>query len=233
MLKIENLSKTFHDLEAVSNLQLNIPAGQIYALVGPNGAGKTTTIKMITGLLKPDQGQIWIDNYSVLNEPEKAKSIFGYIPDEPFILGKLTGREILRFTAQLWDLKDNGLEAKINELLDIYQLNNIADSLFDDYSRGNKQKLVILAALLHEPKFLIFDEPIVGLDPKSILQTHDVLLAFKENGGSVLISTHTLSFAEKVCDRVGFICNGKIILEKDSDFEQKDLEQIYLDVIHS
>lgn len=233
MLKINNLSKKFNNVYAVQNLNLTLSNGEIYALIGPNGAGKTTTLKMIMGLLAPTSGEVWIDNYSIFQHPVQVKAMLGYIPDEPFMFGKLTGREILRFVAKLYNLKLSEIESSIQNLLAIYKLEGIADALFDDYSRGNKQKLSILTALLHQPKLFIFDEPIVGLDPESIFVTKDLMLNIKKQGSSILISTHTLSFAEQIADRVGFIQNGVIVkddylknlkLEHDSN----NLEDIYL-----
>lgn len=236
MLKIENLSKKFGKLQALKDLNIEIEKGSVYSLIGPNGSGKTTTIKIITGLVKPDSGDVYINNRSIAKDPRNAKKYIGYVPDEPFVYGKLTGREILQFTAKLYKVKSRNITNKINNLLEMYKLNDIADGLFDNYSRGNKQKIMILSALIHEPKLLIFDEPIVGLDTHSINTTKLIIRESKRKGVAILISTHTLPFAETISDKVGFLNNGILVEEGTlrslrTKTHDKQLEKMYLDTI--
>lgn len=238
ILEVVSVDKSFNHKKVIDQISFDIREGEIFALIGPNGAGKTTTIKMITGLLKPDSGSIEINGHSIVNHPIKAKEAFAYIPDEPFVFGNLTGLEILEFTAKLYQIKESNLEHRFRQLLDIYQLHDIANILFDQYSRGNKQKFSILAALIHHPNLLIFDEPIVGLDPESIIKTKQLMLKEKEKGRAILISTHTLSYAEQIADRIGFISNGKLVLVDTLDNLKKNtaktqLDDIYLSIINS
>lgn len=218
MLKVTNLTKIFsphtpNEITAVENLNLNLKEGEIYGLIGPNGAGKTTTLKMIVGLIKPSGGQIQIGSYDLLSQPEKAKNCLGYIPDDPFIFEKLTGREFLQLVGGLFEMPKEILSQRISQWLKVYDLENISDGLFEDYSRGNKQKIAILAALLHDPKLLVVDEPVIGLDPQSIETTKQLFLNFSAKGGTILISTHTLSFAESICHRFGILSASQLIFE--------------------
>src|SRR3990167_10089122 len=174
MLQIKNLSKEFGSLRAVSNLSLEVKPKEIYGFIGPNGAGKTTTIKTIVGLLKPTHGTIKVDGADNQTQPQKVKSVIGYIPDEPMIYEKLTGREFLHFVGELFGVDQRTRKKKLEELIEIFPLKDIIDGYVGNYSRGNKQKVAILAALLHDPKLLIIDEPIVGLDPQSAKITKDL-----------------------------------------------------------
>ncbi|MDP2874244.1 MAG: ABC transporter ATP-binding protein [bacterium] len=235
MLKVTKLTKIFsphapNEITAVENLNLNLKAGEIYGLIGPNGAGKTTTLKMIVGLIKPSGGQIQIGSYDLLSQPEKAKSCLGYIPDDPFIYEKLTGREFLQLVGELFEMPKEILAQRISQWLKVYDLDKISDGLFEDFSRGNKQKIAILAALLHEPKLLVVDEPIVGLDPQSVILTRKLFLDFARQGGTILISTHTLTFAQDVCQRFGILKEGRLIHEAKSP-PTENLEKIYLSVV--
>lgn len=235
MLKTTNLTKIFSprtpkEITAVENLNLNLKEGEIYGLIGPNGAGKTTTLKMIVGLIKPSCGQIQIGSYDLLSQPEKAKSCLGYIPDDPFIFEKLTGREFLQLVGELFELPKESITKRVSQWLKVYDLDKIADGLFEDFSRGNKQKIAILAALLHEPKILVVDEPIVGLDPQSVILTRKLFLDFARQGGTILISTHTLTFAQDVCQRFGILKEGRLIHEAKSPLTEH-LEKIYLSVV--
>lgn len=233
MIKTSNLTKKFGKLVAVNKLNLTVKKGEIFGFIGPNGAGKTTTIKMLTGVLAPTEGKIEIGGFDIQKEPVKAKQLIGYIPDDPYVYPELSGREFLWLMGKLFKVED--LERKIKKLLPIYKIEKIVDGPFKDYSRGNKQKLTILAALLHQPRALIIDEPILGLDPWSAQETIKVFQGFAKKGGTIFVSTHTLSVAEKICSRIGVIDEGKLIfegsigqLEKRVHEEGKDLEELYL-----
>lgn len=233
MIKVSNLTKKFGKLVAVNKLNLEIKKGEIFGFIGPNGAGKTTTIKMLTGVLAPTEGKIEIGGFDIEKEPVKAKQLIGYIPDDPYVYPELTGREFLWLVGKLFEVED--LKAKIKKLLPIYKIEKIVDGPFKDYSRGNKQKLTILAALLHKPQVLVIDEPILGLDPLSAQETIKIFKDFAKKGGTIFVSTHTLNVAEKICHRIGVIDEGRLIfegsikeLEKVVHEEGKDLERLYL-----
>lgn len=233
MIKTNNLKKTFNDLIAVDNLNLDIKKGEIYAMIGPNGAGKTTTVKMLVGILPPTEGLVEIAGYDIQKEPIKAKKKIGYISDSPYVYPYITGREFLEFVAEIYKV-DNS-DKKIEKLLKIFPVKEIIDGYFKDFSRGTKQKLTILATLLHEPEVLIIDEPILGLDPQSTQITEKILKDFRKKGGSVFICTHTLSFIENLTDRIGVIDKGKIIFEGTLDqlktkvhSKEKELEKLFL-----
>ncbi|MFC1790340.1 ABC transporter ATP-binding protein [Patescibacteria group bacterium] len=233
MIKVSHLTKTFGTLKAVDKLSLTVKKGEIYGFLGPNGAGKTTTIKILTGVLLPSEGQTTISGFDIVNQSISAKKIIGYIPDDPYVYPELSGREFLYFTGELFLVKN--LKQKIDRLLKIYHLEKIVDAPFKNYSRGNKQKLVILAAFLHQPQVLIIDEPILGLDPLSSQITINLFKKFAQKGGTIFVSSHTLSTIEKICHRVGIIDQGKLIFEgtlKDLQKKVKDqsshLESLFL-----
>ena len=237
MLQIKNLSKEFGSLRAVSNLSLEVKPKEIYGFIGPNGAGKTTTIKTIVGLLKPTHGTIKVDPAHNQTQPQKVKSVIGYIPDEPMIYEKLTGREFLHFVGELFGGDQRTRKKKLEELIEIFPLKDIIDGYVGNYSRGNKQKVAILAALLHDPKLLIIDEPIVGLDPQSAKITKDLFKNFARAGGAVFVSTHTLNYAQDLCTKIGVINKGKLIAEgnltqlrKRIKNSRADLENLYLEL---
>lgn len=220
---------------AVQDLSLEIAPKEIYGLIGPNGAGKTTAVKMITGLYRPTRGRILIDGIDLGAQPAVAKRLLGYIPDEPFIYERMTGREFLHLVGELYGVQASERTRRIDELLDLYTLRGVVDGYVENYSRGNRQKLAILASLLHTPRLLIVDEPIVGLDPESAIKTRDLLKAFAEQGGGALICTHTLPFAEQVCHRVGLLKDGRLIGEGDlptlrhrAGLPDASLEALYL-----
>lgn len=233
MIKITNLTKKFGHLVAVDHLNLEVNKGEIFAFIGPNGAGKTTTIKMITGILSPTTGSVKIGNFDIAKDPVKAKKIIGYIPDDPYVYPELTGREFLHLIGHLFAVSQ--IEKKIEKLLPVYGLENIIDGSFKDYSRGNKQKVTILAALLHNPEVLVIDEPILGLDPLSAQITINLFKEFSKNGGTIFVSTHTLPVAQNICHRLGIIDKGKLIfegnlgkLQKVVGKKQENLENLYL-----
>ena len=211
MIKLKNLTKRFGSFTAVNNLSLELKPGEFFGFLGPNGAGKTTTIKMMTGLFGPTTGEVIVANYNLESHPLEAKMVTGFIPDQPFLYEKLTGREFLYFSAGLYKLNHGLTGKRIQEVLDILEIDSWIDRRSEDYSQGMRQRIVIASALLHNPKVLIVDEPMVGLDPRS---AHIVKRIFKEQsekGVTVFMSTHSLSVAEELCDRIGIIKDGALI----------------------
>jgi len=211
MIQTENLTKRFGSTSAVANLDLRIPEGEFFCFLGPNGAGKTTTIKMLTGLLHPTEGRALLGGFDIQKDPVEAKRIIGYIPDSPFLYEKLTGRELMRFVAGLYNLPDARVTNFGEELLDMFGIRSVGDQLIEDYSHGMRQKLSFASCFLHDPKIVIVDEPWVGLDPKNIRFVKDYLKARTREGLTVFMSTHTLSIAEEIADRIGIIHNGKLL----------------------
>jgi ABC-2 type transport system ATP-binding protein len=211
MIEIRNLTKRFDKVVAVDNLSLTVNQGEIFGFLGPNGAGKTTTIKIMTGLLRPTSGMVRIGGFDIQQETIPAKRIIGYVPEDPFVYDKLSGQEFLTFIGGLYSLEGRNLEAKVESWLNFFGLNDNANQLTESYSHGMRQKLVMSAALLHEPKVLIIDEPVVGLDPKSTRMLKDLLKSLAKQGTTVFLSTHILSIAEELCDRVGIIHQGRLI----------------------
>ena len=211
MIKLEGLTKQFGDLVAVDHLDLEVAAGEIFVFLGPNGAGKTTTIKMIAGLLRPTEGRVFVCGHDVQQEHVTARLLLSYVPDQPFLYDKLTGREYLHFLGEMYNLERGGVEAKIARLSDLFDLDRFLDELAETYSHGMKQRIVISGALLHEPRVLIIDEPMVGLDPKNANTLKQMLRDMTAAGSAVFMSTHTLAVAEDVADRVGILRGGSLI----------------------
>lgn len=211
MILTENLSKRFGTKTAVSQLNLHVKAGEFFCFLGPNGAGKTTTIKMLTGLLHPSEGRALLGGHDIQQDPLNAKRLIGYIPDTPFLYEKLTGREFMRFVAGLYEIPDAQLNDLGETLLEQFGIRNVADRLIEEYSHGMRQKLSFAACFMHTPSIVVVDEPWVGLDPKNIRFVKDFLRAKTREGLTVFMSTHTLSIAEEVADRVGIIHNGTLL----------------------
>jgi ABC-2 type transport system ATP-binding protein len=211
MLNISNLVKVFGEKRAVDNVSFSIDKGEIFALIGPNGSGKTTIIKSIVGLLAPTSGSIVVDNHSITAEPEAAKSVIGYVPDEPTVWDRMTGEELLHFTGALFGVPESERTSRIGGLMQEFDLNDLREEYFGSFSRGNKQKFAILSALLHRPKLLLIDEPIVGLDPRSADKAKQLLARTASEGGSVLLVTHTLPVAEEIAHRIGVLYQGKLV----------------------
>jgi ABC-2 type transport system ATP-binding protein len=211
MIKLINLTKNYGKLTAVNKINLEVAQGEIFGFLGPNGAGKTTTIKMMAGLLQPTDGSILIGGYDVQKEPLKAKFITGFIPDRPFLYEKLTATEFMHFVAELFEMRDSN--KRVRELLDLFGLPEWADELVENFSHGMKQRLVMAAALLHEPKVLVVDEPMVGLDPRGARLVKDIFKDLAAKGVTVFMSTHTLEIVEQMCTRVAIINKGDIIAE--------------------
>ncbi len=211
MIETHRLTKWYGQVLAVDGLDLVIHAGEIFGFLGPNGAGKTTTIKMLVGLLRPTQGEALIGGYDVQEQPLQAKALVGYLPDQPFLYEKLTGWEFLRFIGRLYNLESEVVERRGRDLLHLFGLEERADDLIQGYSHGMRQKVALAAALLHEPKAFFLDEPTVGLDPKSARQVKDLLRHLARRGTAIFMSTHILEVAERMCDRVGIINQGRLI----------------------
>ncbi|TMA93965.1 MAG: ABC transporter ATP-binding protein [Deltaproteobacteria bacterium] len=211
MIQLIKLTKHYGKLAAVDDLNIEVPAGQIFGFLGPNGAGKTTTIRTMMGILKPTSGQVLLGKYDVMKEPEKAKAISGFIPDRPFIYEKLSGHEFLEFVGKLHRVESARLSRRIVELLELLELTRWKDELVESYSHGMKQRLVVCAALIHEPRILVVDEPMVGMDPKGARTLKDLFRALAVNGTTIFLSTHSISVAEEICHRIGIIQKGRLI----------------------
>ena len=211
LIETQALVKRYGDKLAVNNVSFEVQAGEVFGFLGPNGAGKTTTIKMIVGLLQPTSGLIRVAGYDVQTQPLLAKAASGYVPDTPNLYAKLTGRELLRFVGDLYSLDRQRLASRTEELLRVLDLNEAADQTIDSYSHGMQQKASLAAALMHDPKVLVLDEPTVGLDPKSARLIKDILRQMAERGTAVFLSTHILEIAERMCDRIGIIDKGELV----------------------
>ena len=212
MIRLIDLTKMYKGLRAVDSLNLEVRKGIIFGFLGPNGAGKTTTIKMMAGVLKPTKGKILIDKKDISREPFAVKMCTGFIPDRPFLYEKLTGIEFLHFIAGLYSLKHSlSLNNRITELLELFELIHWGDEMIESYSHGMKQRLVMCAALLHEPKLIIVDEPMVGLDPKGARLVKDIFRNQADKGTTIFMSTHSLEVAQEVCEEIAIIQAGKVI----------------------
>ena len=237
MIKIENLTKSYvKGKKSVDNLNLEIKDGEIFGFLGPNGAGKTTTIKMITGILNPDEGDILIDGKSIEKEPLEAKKRFGFVPDSPDMFLKLKGIEYLNFLAEIYEIPVELKKERIEKLTKKFEIYNNLNEQIESYSHGMRQKIVICGALLSNPKNWILDEPMTGLDPKSSFDLKEMMREHSRNGNTVFFSTHVLEVAEKLCDRVGIINHGKLVFvgtleEMKSKFnENTSLENLFLEI---
>ena len=233
MIELRSLVKKFGSFTAVNEVSLTIPAGQFFGFLGPNGAGKTTTIRMMTGLYAPTSGQCLINNFDIQKQPYYSKLQFGYVPDQPYLYERLSGREFLYFVGGLFNMAGPELRAKVESLMDVFEIGPFIDKRADEYSQGMRQRIVLTAALLHDPKVLIIDEPIVGLDPRSARLVKDTLKARTREGLTIFMSTHLLEIVEELCDRIAIIKNGRIIHEEVQN-EQKQfngqLEAMFLEL---
>lgn len=232
-LILKNLSKSFDGLWAVKNLSLELNEGEIFVLLGPNGAGKTTTLKLIAGLLHPDTGEIILNGIDLKKEPIKYKSLLGYVPDEPFIYNKLTGREFINFVAGLFGVKREVYDKKFSELIKKFEIGEWIDKPAESYSHGMKQKVIMCQLLIHSPELILIDEPLVGLDPKMSKIVRETFIELAWNGKTLLVSTHTLSFAQQIANRIGIINKGELKFvgateELAAVAGRKDIEEIYL-----
>ncbi len=236
MIRFENLTKIYRGIKAVDDLNLQIPRGTIFGFIGPNGAGKTTTIKMMAGVLRPTRGRIYIDGVDIAKEPSKVKRIVGFIPDRPFLYEKLSGSEFLRFKAGLYGMKGDGLDEKLLGLLNLFELTEWADELIESYSHGMKQRLIIAASMLHEPKVIIVDEPMVGLDPRGAKLVKEIFGQWAGKGATVFLSTHALALAQEVCQQIAIVDKGRIVASGTSEDLRRqagvegDLERVFLKI---
>jgi len=211
MIELNDVTKRYGAKVAVDGLTLQVGAGELFAFLGPNGAGKTTTIKLICGLLFPTSGTIRVGGFDLEKEGDRARQLISYVPDQPYLYEKLTGREFLQFIADMYGLpRRQGLE-RMEEMIDLFDLRDFVDDLTERYSHGMRQRTVFAAALLHEPRILIVDEPTVGLDPRSVRLLKDLLRREADRGTTVFLSTHSLDVAEKLAGRIGIVEHGRLI----------------------
>ena len=211
MISIQNVTKNYGRKVAVDNLSLEIAAGEFFAVLGPNGAGKTTTIKMLAGLLRPTAGKLVMAGINVQDDPIAAKRLCAYVPDQPFLYDKLSGIEFMNFIADLYEVDGAGRSKEIERLIDLFGMKEFVRELTESYSHGMKQRLVLAATLLHKPKVILVDEPLVGLDPHTARLVKQVFREQAQGGTSIFMSTHVLSVAEDFADRIGIMQQGKIV----------------------
>ncbi|MDP2166942.1 MAG: ABC transporter ATP-binding protein [Thermodesulfovibrionales bacterium] len=214
MIRLENISRAFDGKWAVKGLSLEIPEGEIFGLLGPNGAGKTTIMRMMTGILQPTGGKIFIAGHDAAKEPVEAKSVTGYVPDRPFFYEKLTGKEFLIFIASIHRMKKEDAMRRIEGLTGLVDIKAVEDELIEGYSQGMKQRLLFASALVHEPKVILIDEPFVGLDPIGVLLIRDIIKDLASGGATILLATHSLQMASELCHRVGLINKGVLTAVK-------------------
>ena len=238
-IELRAVTKRFGDKVAVNDLSLAIPRGELFAFLGPNGAGKTTTIRMIVGLLRPNAGTVTVCGHAMSTDGLPARAQLAYVPDQPFLYDKLTGREFLHFVAEMYRLPSERRDRAINELTARLDMAEFLDHMTESYSHGMKQKVVLASALLHDPAVLVVDEPMVGLDPRTARQVKDIFVERTRRGGAAFISTHTLEVAEAVADRIGIIHQGRLIALGTLDQlrrkarRQQSLEDIFLQLTES
>jgi ABC-2 type transport system ATP-binding protein len=239
MIRLVNITKRYGEFLAVDSLDLEVKAGEVFGFLGPNGAGKTTTIRMMMGILKPTSGHVTLGGYDVEQEAQRAKALAGFIPDRPFIYEKLSGCEFLEFIGKLHRMEPEKLRGRITELLGSLELTRWGDELVESYSHGMKQRLVVCAALIHEPRILIIDEPMVGMDPRGARTLKNLFRSLAEKGTTVFLSTHSIGVAEEVCDRIGIIHKGRLIacgamadLYRQAKNKNGNLESVFLELTH-
>ena len=232
MLNIEHLTKAYGEKKAVDNLSLHIAPGEIYGFIGHNGAGKTTTLKSVVGILQFDAGEITIDGISIKENPLECKRRFAYIPDNPDLYDYMTGIKYLNFIADIFGVGANERQSRIRKYADAFELTADLAQPIAAYSHGMKQKLAIIAAWLHEPKLILMDEPFVGLDPKASHLLKKMMRQVCNEGGAIFFSTHVLEVAEKLCDKVAIIKNGKLIRSGTMEEVKGDesLEDVFLEL---
>lgn len=232
MLKIDHLTKIYGDYKAVDDLSLHIAPGEIYGFIGHNGAGKTTTLKSVVGILQFDEGEILIDGTSIKSDPIKCKKELAYIPDNPDIYEFMTGIKYLNFVADIFGVSSSDRQERIRKYADIFELTEDLAQPISTYSHGMKQKLTIISAWIHEPKLIIMDEPFVGLDPKAAHLLKGMMREICDKGGAIFFSTHVLEVAEKLCDKIAIIKDGKLIRSGTMEEVKGDdsLEEVFLEL---
>ena len=235
MIELRDVTKRYDRVLAVDGLNLQVGEGEIFGFIGPNGAGKTTTIRMMGGILLPTSGSIWIDGISMAAAPVEVKRRIGFIPDRPYLYEKLTGMEFLKFSADLYGVEEKCFSDRAAELLRMFALSTWRDELIEAYSHGMKQRLIFAAALLHDPKVIVVDEPMVGLDPAAVKMVKDLLRRLAQGGTTIFMSTHTLSVAENLCSRIGIIHRGSLIalgttaeLKEAAKLQEGGLEEVFI-----
>lgn len=237
MIEIKNVSKTYNgNIKAIDNLNLEINDGEIVGFIGLNGAGKTTAIKMMTGILVPDTGTITINGYDIVKDSLKAKQIIGYIADNPDMFLKLTGIEFINFIADIYNVPVTLRKKRIKLFGERFGLSDVLDKPMQGYSHGTRQKMMVVAALVHDPAVWILDEPLIGLDPTSAFELKKMMREHADKGNAVFFSTHVLEVAEKLCDKIAIIDKGKIVFvgtlkELKDKYDKKDLEKLFMEVI--
>ena len=240
MIEIKNISKEYKkNKKVINDVNLEIKEGEIFGFLGPNGAGKTTTIKMITGILEIDEGDILIDGKSIKKEPIEAKKQMGLVPDNPDVFLKLKGIEYLNFMADIYGVSTEDRIKRIKELAEKFEIINVLNNKIESYSHGMRQKLIIIGVLLHNPKNWILDEPMTGLDPKSSYELKNMMREHADKHNTVFFSTHILDVAERLCDRIGIIDKGKLLfvgtydeLKKELK-ENKSLEELFMEIVEN
>ena len=238
-LELRGAVKAYGAKVAVRGLSLRIEQGELFAFLGPNGAGKTTTIKMLVGLLHPDRGQVSVCGHVMGTDGLAAKAQLAYVPDQPFLYDKLTGREFLHFVAEMYHLAPQQRDRTLDPLIDRLDMSDFLDELTETYSHGMKQRVVLAAALCHSPRVLVIDEPMVGLDPRIVRVVKDLFLERTRDNGTVFMSTHTLEVAEAIADRIGIIHRGELIAVgtlpelRQQATQQHSLEEIFLELTES
>jgi ABC-2 type transport system ATP-binding protein len=233
MIRMQNLVKEFGSFRAVDDLTLSIDRGEFFGFLGPNGAGKTTTIKMLTGLFEPTSGHCSLNGFDVRKQPLEAKRHLGYVPDQPFLYEKLTGREFLYFVGALYDLPRAELRQRIDESVELFETGDFIDRRGEEYSQGMRQRIVLAAALLHHPRVLVIDEPLIGLDPRSARLVKDTLKKKTGEGLTIFMSTHLLEIVEELCTRIAIVNNGRLIHDQRLDGTgalKGQLERMFLDL---
>lgn len=236
MIQIDNVTKTYNNsVRAVDRLNLTVNNGEIVGFIGPNGAGKTTTIKMLTGILKPDSGSVIINGYNMSTEPLKAKQAIGYIADSPDMFLRLKGIEFMNLISDIYKVPSDVRKERIKTFASRFDLTDVLDEPMQNYSHGMRQKMMVAAALVHDPAVWILDEPLTGLDPKSAFALKTMMREHADAGNSVLFSTHVLEVAEKLCDKVIIINQGRTLFygtldELTARYPEMDLEKIFLEM---
>ena len=240
MIIFDSVTKRYGSKKALSNLSFQVKKGEFFGYLGPNGAGKTTSIKSMIGLVRPDEGRIFINGNDISQEPLAVRSIIGYVPDSPFVYGKLTAREFLFFVGGLYHMEPNDIKKRIVWLADIFEMHDWIDRRCEEYSHGMKQKLVMSAAFLHRPELIVVDEPTVGLDPPSRRLVKDMLKLIQEKGTTVFMSSHDLAEVEELCERMAILSNGSIVAEgtledlrKQAEIKGGNLEDLFLKLTES